>query len=270
MRRLLLLLAVLAGGAALLAGLAWREATADPVIRRAELSLPGWPGGAAPVTVALLSDIHVGSATTDPRRLARIVALVNAQRPDLVVLTGDLVSGHTRADAVHARELAGLSGLRAPLGVAAVLGNHDHWTRAEAVRLALRQAGVTVLRNAAVRRGPLALGGLDDWVTGHADLYTAAKAMRAAGGAPVLLSHSPDTAPEVKRGLILAGHTHCGQVLLPWWGPLVEVSRYGARYRCGLVREGARTVVITAGTGTSVAPFRLGAPPDIWLLRLGP
>jgi predicted MPP superfamily phosphohydrolase len=96
--------------------------------------------------------------------------------------------------------------------------------------------------------------------------------MRKIAGARLILTHSPDIAPTLpdEIPLLLAGHTHCGQVVLPLLGPVAEVSRFGARYRCGIRREGNRVVVVTAGLGTSGGPFRLGAPPDLWLLTLGP
>ena len=69
--------------------------------------------------------------------------------------------------------------------------------------------------------------------------------------------------------LLLAGHTHCGQIVLPFYGPLSSVSRYGLRYNCGVIREDSKTLVVGAGLGTSVLPLRLGAVPDMWLLTLG-
>ena len=247
-------------------------ARSDPVVRRASVALPRWPAGAKPVRVALLSDIHLGDFATGPDRLRRIVAQVNALRPDLVVLAGDFIAGHEPQDAEAAPGLAELGRLRAPLGVVAVLGNHDYWTDPRAVRRVLERAGATVLDNAATRRGPLAVGGLDDLVTRHADLPATLRAMERAGGARLLVSHSPDIAPALPPGvpLLLAGHTHCGQVWVPFLGPPVDVSRYGARYRCGLVREGGRLTVVTAGTGTSVLPLRFGVPPDLWVVTVGP
>lgn len=257
-----------------LALLAWSVtlARSDPVVRRASVALPGWPAGAKPVRVALLSDIHIGNLATGPDRLRRIVGQVNALRPDLVVLAGDFIAGHERRDARAAPGLAELGRLRAPLGTVAVLGNHEYWTDPRVTRRVLERAGVTVLDNAATRRGPLAVGGLDDMVTRHADLPATLRAMERVGGARLLVSHSPDIAPDLPPGvpLLLAGHTHCGQVSLPFFGPPVDVSRYGARYRCGLVREGGRLTVVTAGTGTSALPVRFGVPPDMWMLTVGP
>ena len=267
-------LGTLALGLLLAAGLmlatAWREARRDPVTQRMTVRLPRWPAGARAVTVLVWSDLHLGNAATDGRRLSRLVDRANALRPDLVVLAGDYVAGHERADAAVAPGLAALTGLRTRLGTVAVLGNHDHWTDASKVRATLAQAGVTVLANTAVRRGPLAVGGVDDPVTRRDDIAGTVDAMRRLAAAPLIVSHSPDLAPRLPGDvpLLVAGHSHCGQIVLPGWGPIVSVVR--PRYRCGAVREGGRLTVVTAGTGTSVVPLRLGAPPDWWLLTLGP
>jgi predicted MPP superfamily phosphohydrolase len=268
------ILAVLAGLVLLLAlflGWCFREATSDPVVRRAEVALPGL---AQPMTVALISDIHIGSPAMGPQRLGRIVGQINALKPDLVVIAGDFIFGHdpngaaTRGEAM----IAPLRALHAPLGVAAVLGNHDYWTGTQAVRGELRRAGITLIENGAVARGGIALGGISDDFSGHANVEATLRAARALGKPIVLLTHSPDVAPALPADapLLLAGHTHCGQVLLFGRNVAPPVSRYGTRYRCGLVREGGRTVVVTGGLGTSGVPFRLGAPPDIWLLTLVP
>jgi predicted MPP superfamily phosphohydrolase len=98
--------------------------------------------------------------------------------------------------------------------------------------------------------------------------------MRALPGAPILLSHSPDPFARLPDDagdlLMLAGHTHCGQARLPFYGAIISVSDYGARFECGLVRENGRTLIVTAGLGTSGLPLRLGAAPDLWLVTVGP
>jgi predicted MPP superfamily phosphohydrolase len=271
MRKILATLGGLALLFALFLGWCFREATSDPIIRRAELAIPGLE---RPMTIALLSDIHTGSPAMGEKRLARIAGQINALRPDLVVIAGDFIFGHDPSGAAKRGEalVSPLRQIRAPLGVAAVLGNHDYWTGAPAVRDQLGRAGVTLLENQAVLRGPIALGGISDDFTGHANVAETLRAARALGKPIVLLTHSPDVAPELPADapLLLAGHTHCGQVLFFGRHVVPPVSRYGTRYRCGVVREGARTVVVTAGLGTSGVPFRLGAPPDIWLLTLVP
>ncbi|MDF2605546.1 metallophosphoesterase [Sphingomonas sp.] len=267
-----LLILVLAAGSVLTV-LAWREAHRDPVIRRASIPLPGWPAGRPPVTVALASDIHIGGGAMDGARLDRIVAQINAAAPDLIVLAGDFIDGH---DAETARDNApvltqALRGLRAPLGAIAVLGNHDHDSDPARIAAALAAANISVLDNAATQRGPLAIGVVGDAYSGNDDLPVTLRALARLDGARLLVTHSPDIAPDMPAdaSLLLAGHTHCGQIVLPLLGALWVPSRFGDRYRCGIVREGARTVLTTAGLGTSLLPLRYGAPPDVWLLRLG-
>jgi predicted MPP superfamily phosphohydrolase len=261
------------------AAFAFLEARADPVVRRTAVALPDWPAGALPITVALLADIHIGSLAMDQRRLTRIVGQVNALRPDLVVIAGDLVDGHDpRRTAVDAPSLTvPLSRLQAPLGVVAVLGNHDHYTLPTLVAAAMRRAGVTVLANQAVARGPLALVGVDDAFTGHANAGAALAQAAGISGARLVISHSPDVLSMLPAGsapLVLTGHTHCGQgvvfgvTLSPY---LLHSKRiFDPRYRCGIIQDPGREVIVTAGLGTSNLPLRIGAPPDLWLVRLGP
>jgi len=270
-RRFLLLSVAL-----LLALLAWCywTAIADPVVREAEIALPGWPAGAPPVRALLMSDLHVAGPDMPPERLARIVDQVNALRPDIVLIAGDFISDRrlsTRSYA-FAEAVAPLAGLRSRLGTFAVLGNHDHWRNAAEARVALQRIGVRVLDNDAALAGPLAVGGLDDAFTHHQDQGATLNALRRLQGVPVLLSHSPDPFPTLPRDvpLMLAGHTHCGQIRLPLIGALSTMSAYGERYACGLIRENGHVLIVSAGLGTSILPLGLGAVPDMWLIRLGP
>lgn len=257
-----------------LAAFAYWTAIRDPIVRETDVVLPGWPAGASPVRALLLTDLHVAGPDMPPARLARIVEQANALRPDLVLIAGDFVSDKRTATHFYGvtEAVAPLARLRAPLGTVAVLGNHDHWRDAEQMRRALRAAGVTVLDNDAVARGPLAIGGLDDDFTAHADLPDTVAALRRVPGARLLLSHSPDPFPDMPDDvwLMLAGHTHCGQIRLPWVGAITTMSRYDQRYACGRIDERGRTLIVSAGLGTSVLPLRLGASPDLWLLTLRP
>lgn len=274
MRKWSIALLVLALASAALLFYAHREALRDPILRTATIKLPGWPAGAKPVRAVLISDIHLDNQAMDAARLTRIVAKIDALKPDIVLLAGDYIYGHDPAGAArYGAGLTALGKLHPPLGIVAVLGNHDQWTGVGIVRDQLARAGVTVLENDAITRGPLAIGGVGDRYSGHDNLTATLAKLRTLAGARVLLTHSPDIAPEMPAdtSLLLAGHTHCGQVVLPLWGPVSDVSKYGDRYRCGIVIEGKRTVVVTAGLGAS-GPFaaRLNAPPDLWLLTLGP
>lgn len=249
------------------------EARRDPVVRSATIKLPDWPAGAKPVRAVLISDIHIGSPAMDSARLERIVEQINALKPDIVFIAGDLIFGHDPQGAKKLGEglVAPLSHLTAPLGVIAVLGNHDQWTGPGEVRALLGRANVAVLENQAIVRGPLAIGGVGDDFSKFADSGATVALVRRLPGAHILFTHSPDIAPTLPADmpLLLAGHTHCGQFVLPFYGPVSDVTRYGERYRCGVRVEGGRTVVVTAGLGTSGPPLRLGAPPDLWLLTLG-
>ena len=270
-KRFLLILAAL-----LILLLAWCYwgAISDPTVREARVDLPGFPAGQAPVRVALLSDLHVQGPDMPPERLARIVEQVNAQRPDLVLIAGDFIGDRTLSTHQYsaAETVAPLAGLRARFGTIAVLGNHDYWRNGPEVRQALAGVGVRVLANQAMQAGPLVIGGLDDQMTGHNRDNQTYAAMRALTGARVLLSHSPDPfatlPPDI--GLMLAGHTHCGQIRLPLFGALTNDSAYGDRYACGFIEQNGRRLIVTAGLGASKLPLRLMAPPDFWIVTIGP
>ena len=256
---------------AAVASFAWMHhvARADPVVRRATVHLPDWPAGQAPMRIVLLSDIHIGNAAMDAARLTRIVDQVNALRPDLVLIAGDFVHGLDPGDGALYSEalIAPLSQLRAPRGVLAVPGNHDHQAALTGLAPALARAGVTLLVDGATERGPLAIGGIADG-TWQQSIDRTIVALDRLPGAKVVMAHYPDAVTRLPRNvhLLLAGHTHCGQIRLPWYGALSPVGR--ARYACGWVRDPGRLTLVTAGVGTSIMPLRLGAYPDMWLLTL--
>jgi predicted MPP superfamily phosphohydrolase len=256
---------------------AWLVEPRQLVVRPVEIASARWRG--APLTVAVLGDIHVGSPHVDADRVSGIVDRVNALRPDLVVLLGDYAGSHEseaeRSGAERSEILTGvssLSRLRAPMGVVSVLGNHDLWYGRESIVRALRGAGVDVLWNEHVVKaragGDVVVAGIADADTGDPDFGAAL------AGAPdadtIVLSHSPDPFPSMPAGpaLMLAGHSHCGQVSVPFLGRPVTPTRTGERYACGRVDENGRTLYTTAGIGTSILPVRFGNPPEIVLLTL--
>lgn len=252
-------------------GYGYWGALRDPIVRHARIELPDWQTGGS-LRVALLSDLHVAGPDMPPERLRRIVEQVNALKPDLVLIAGDLVSDKRVSTHRYSEDeaVAPLGALRARHGVVAVLGNHDHWRNTTGMLRALEANRVTVLSNSVIARAGLILAGVDDDFTGRADPAALVRAVAPLTGPVVTLSHSPDIVPELPErfGLVLAGHTHCGQIALPLIGRPATMSRYGDRFACGLIREGTRTIVVGAGLGTSVLPIRIGAPPDLWLLEL--
>ena len=266
--------AVAAALAALGAWALWFEPR-RVVVRRRTLRLPNWPGRLDGLRVALVSDLHAGAPHVGERKVARIAERMNRSQADLVVLLGDYVDPDvafgTRVapEAVAAR----LGELRAPLGVVAVLGNHDWANAGERVRGALRGAGITVLENDAVA---LPARGTRLWVAGLADATTREPRPVAAlddvpDGEPVIvLSHDPDVFPRVpgRAALTLSGHTHAGQIALPLVRGRIIPSRFGARFAGGHVVEGDRHLFVSAGVGTSRFPVRFLAPPEVVVLTL--
>ncbi len=267
-----LLLLLMAGGVAALA-VAYATAVSSPLVRRADIALPDWPAGAKPLKAVLISDIHVAGPDMPPGRLRRIVEQINGFRPDLVFIAGDFVSDKALSTRHYgmSEAILPLAALKPRLGTFAVLGNHDHWRDAAAARVALRSAGIRVLDNEAVAAGPIVVAGADDAYTGHADPAALARGAARLGGPALVLSHSPDIVPQLdpRFRLVLAGHTHCGQIVLPLIGRISTASHHGERYACGVIRENGRAIIVTAGLGTSLLPLRLGAVPDFWVLSLG-
>lgn len=255
----------------------FNNAMADPVQRSSIVELAELPASTAPLKIALLSDIHTGNIVMRPGRLASIVRAVNAANPDIVVLAGDFVIGEDAEGAARrAADLYPLADLRAREGVFAVLGNHDHWTDPGTIRATLERAGVTVLQNEAIQAGSITLVGIDDRFSRNDNIPKSVEDAAAIGGLPVVLTHSPDLIADLpaRFRIVLAGHTHCGQMVAPVVGPIVRHhqgnSLYDQKYRCGHVIEDKRSIFVTAGVGSGAVPLRFGAAPDWWLIELRP
>ena len=249
------------------------------VLHQETLRLSRWNPAHRGLKVALVSDLHVGSPFWGPSHMRELVQKVNRLRPDLILLAGDYMIDHVPLGTKVAPETIAdvLAPLSAPLGVFAVLGNHDCWNDPARVRGALVRRGLTVLEDEGVTLSfhgqPLTLVGLADQLT-HVDRQAEVLAdLPSREDASVLvLVHEPDVFAhmDARVSLVLAGHTHGGQVKLPWLGrPRVSIAtRFGERYAAGAVVEEGRHLFVTTGVGTSVFPIRLGVPPEIVLLTL--
>jgi predicted MPP superfamily phosphohydrolase len=256
---------------------AWLIEPESLVVRRVDVASPGWHG--APLTIAAIGDTHVGGPHMDVARMGRIVQHINALRPELVVLLGDYISGHTSIDLRTENErkeaidgIAAFAALDARYGAIAAIGNHDVWFDRAAVTRALRDAGLAVLwnRNKVIHRsdGEVVIAGIADAMTGQPDFEAALD------GAPedadtIVISHSPDPFVQFPAGpaLMIAAHTHCGQVTIPFVGrPMLPIHH--EEFACGRVDRGAQTLYVTAGLGTSILPVRFGNPPEITLITI--
>ncbi len=258
------------------------------------LTPPGWPAN-LPLRIAVIADIHACEPWMSAARIRSICEVANGLKPDLTVILGDFNAGHNFVTApVYPQQWAeSLEILKAPLGVFAILGNHDWWhgalpnmraSNVDAVRDALAQAGVRTLENDAVR---LKSGGKPFWLVGLGDqlahrlsrgVYRGVDDLGHALGqitdeAPILLlAHEPYIFSKISRrvSLTLCGHTHGGQVNLPIIGSPSANRRFGANHVYGHVIEEGRHMIISAGLGTSDMPIRLGRPPEVVSIEIAP
>lgn len=259
----------------------WLEVT------RPSVWLPDLPACLDGLTIAQLSDLHV-TPQAGADLVRRAVEIVGRLRPDLVVLTGDYVT-HS-ADYVTLCAEA-LEPLEAPLGVYAVLGNHDVWTNARRVTAGLEAVGIIVLRGRAlplsVSDGRLWLMGIDDVGRtnrpgARCDAFeglwqeTLVRGGEMLDALPpdeprLLLVHNPDVHEVLaarRVDLALSGHTHGGQVRLPFLGAPLLPSCYGGKYAQGLVRAPGWPVYVNRGLGTIFPPVRFNCRPELTVLTL--
>jgi predicted MPP superfamily phosphohydrolase len=245
------------------------------VVKYSNIQLEGWRENAGPLRIALIADLHAGAPFIKEDKLRQVVAAINETHPDIVLMAGDFII----QDVIGGRPMepeqiaSALQGLHPPLGTYAVLGNHDWWGDGERVGRVLGTAGIRVLENEAV---PIEHSGRRFWLVGIADLWTRTPRVESAlanvtDNAPIIvLTHNPDLFPSIPDRVILtlAGHTHGGQVNLPFIGRRVVPSEYGQRYAIGHMVENGRHLFVTPGIGTSIIPIRFRVPPEISVIDL--
>jgi uncharacterized protein len=234
-------------------------------VTRATLAVSGWADALAGLRIGFVTDLH-RSETVSHELIAHAVQLLMAERPDLIVLGGDYVTWGDRDFVQPAAEA--LSGLAAPAGVFAVLGNHDD---DHDMPSALAARGFTVLRDARtqirVRAEPLDLIGIRYWTRRTEDI---SKLMRGASTSAILLAHNPSRLIEAAAlavPLVISGHTHGGQIVLPGLGPVAArkfpvVSGPGKRENTA--------IFVSRGVGTVYVPIRLNCPPEVAVLTVQP
>lgn len=263
------ILLVIIAGALALAAFGVVSAGQDPRVVRYTLPVPGL---AAPLRIVQLSDSHASAIDMPPERLRRVAAMMNALHPDIIVLTGDYVSGDPArwSKAQTRAALAPFDALRAPLGVFAVLGNHDGAGNTAA---AFAGGPVRLLVGERADVGPLTIVGANDIDRGSPAVEAMRRAIRTAPPSkPVLvLVHEPIffTWLEKRPVVMIAGHSHGGQIKLPVLGAWSINAYYAAHVR-GVFREGSQRMLVSSGLGTTALPMRIGVPPEIVLLTLVP
>ena len=244
---------------------AFRALRARPRVVKKRLVLPHLSRAFDGTTIVQLSDIHCGPFTS--AKLVRAwVKKANSLRPDLIVVTGDLITTGTQ----YIDEMAAALGeLKAPLGVFACLGNHDHFGTDGQVGPALQRHGIHVLDNRGVtlRRpgGNLYIAGVDDNWSGRDDLKRAMQS-RPANAATVLLAHDPNLfgqAVAANVDLTLSGHTHGGQFAVPWMVRKFNLARWMTPFSSGLYHQEESLLYVSHGLGTSGPPIRLGARAEL-------
>src|ERR1051326_1070635 len=245
------------------------------VVHEHTIQIENWPRELAGLRVALISDLHVGGWFIDQDKLRTEIVRTNQLNPDLIVLLGDYMSPNSWHSQRIEPEITAalLKDFHAPLGVFSVLGNHDWWYNGLRVRRALEQNGIVVLEDDVVE---IKLRGQSFWLAGLADLWTRKQhigdtlAKAPQGSTIIALTHNPDIFPGLPNSvpLLLAGHTHGGQVNLPLIGTPIVPSRFGSKYTAGEVFENGHYLFITTGIGTSIIPIRFRVPPEIALLTI--
>ncbi len=262
----------------------WNHREIEP--ERVSLSLPWLPENFNNTRIALLSDFHVGLWVRSGL-VERSVDTAMSFNPHLIFLLGDFITGATlflfgKVGGFKEEYLEvlrhSISPLSARLGVFGVLGNHDFWSGPRAVKRiegGLKAKGVHLLRNSSVsiERGGQRLNvvGVDDYWADSFDLRLALSRMDPSEP-KILLSHNPDVNeriyPEMNIKLVLSGHTHGGQVVIPGVGAPYLPTKFGEKYRAGLASDGDRITYVTRGVGVLVAPIRINCPPEVTLMTL--
>lgn len=242
-------------------------------IKEWNVASKSWQGNSE-LKIVLLADIHAGKPWMTPERIEKIVKQTNNLSPDIILLLGDYVATHPFKISVPPQEgIAPLRNLKAACGVYAIYGNHDFDNRISGWRNALKKTGIPIFENNVlkVKCGDMNfwLAGLQDQIYQHPNIVNTMK--KITDNAPILMMmHEPDLLPEIpfRVTLTMAGHTHGGQIRLPWIGPILVPSKYGTRYAYGYIKEKGKEMIVSGGLGMSIVPLRFLTPPEITLIRL--
>ena len=225
------------------------------------------------IRIGLMTDIHIGGMHVPPERVTTLVQAMNGLEPDLILIPGDFIDGHAlrreRSEAFNTaidKGLSAFSALEAP--TYATIGNHDSWYDAGYVQTALETSNITVLNNQAQILSGLCLVGLEDEETGQPSRQPFAECP--SDTPPFVFMHSPQAWENIRSDtvLALAGHTHGGQVNLPFIGRRVNATNLGPEHSYGFSKLGAVDFYVSSGIGTSILPVRFRSSPEIVVITL--
>ena len=243
------------------------------VITKQTIEVNNWSNQNNNFKIVAISDIHGGAHYMDEARIRYIVEQANAQNPDLIVLLGDFISesnGKGSSLMMPVSVMAdNLSGLKAKFGVFAVIGNHDWWHDEKEVRQNLERVGYRVLENESANfqnnGQTISIIGIEDfWKRRKVDVKNLVKNIDPKQNI-IAITHNPDSFDQLPDGisLLLAGHTHGGQVVIPFYGPPIVVAK--REYTRGLIKKNNQSLFVTTGVS---AMFRFGVPPEIAVVTI--
>ena len=221
------------------------------------------------IKIVFAGDFHI--KPHQQKRLEKIIDLINSQNPDLVLSAGDFVSGHLQKTTMPPENIAkGLSKVKSKYGFYTTLGNHDQWHGIEKITNIFEENNINVLNNTNKK---LLINGKTVYIAGiqyKPDRIQIDNAIDDTQKPLIMLTHSPDEFKKIPQNhvnLILAGHTHGGQIRIPLIGPLFTASCYGDKYAKGFIEEEGKKMITTTGIGTSILPIRFNCPPEIIVIE---
>ncbi len=219
--------------------------------------------------VVFVSDFHI--KPNQRKRLKQVVDLINNQNPDIILSVGDFVSGHNKNRTMPIDKIASeIKNAKSKYGFYIVLGNHDWWIDGDEITNVLIKNEIKVLNNSNAKINingkTLYIAGVEDEATRIADIN---KALENSENPVILLTHSPDIFKKVPKNvdLTLSGHTHGGQIRLPFLGAIIVPSKYGNKYSYGLIEEDDKKMIVTSGIGTSILNIRFNCRPEIVVIE---
>ena len=216
------------------------------------------------LSVAVIGDVHLPEGTKHLNEFKKLLLKIKSTQPDLVVFVGDYTSDPKATDDMssHRKNIINIMKLIDPLPRAVVLGNYESWSDAEEWIREFNELGVDIMENETSMfqtvKGEVCIRGLGDKYT---DRYSYVDYLEECENIPKFtITHDPAGAFDARvKGLVVAGHTHCGQISIPFIGPLWVPSDAPSDAHCGLYEDDQRTVFVTSGVGTTILPLRFGA-----------